>query len=557
MNAPATPDSVMEQIVAEHLPIAAIRASQSAAQALRRKRYDQEQLLALAANIQQVGVMQPILVRPLRPPRDAQYEIVAGERRWLAADRAGLAHIPAIIRELADAEAITLQLTENIQRESIHPLEEAEGFHELMQARNLKAEQLGDLLGKSRSYVYARLKLRDLCPDARDALQAGTLDASKALLLARLPGAKVQKQALRYIDNVPHYSYRTLLDSLRTRFMADLSNPPFDMADPARARTVGAKTYAWDCGACTDCPHNSDNDPEIRDTLPDGARVCTNRSCFDLKTEAHYAKLRADLEAKGKKVITGDEAKRIIPGQWGIADGYVDPNDTVEDWGDDDGDQDEEAPAKRYRDLLGKAKIEPVLVEDPRTGQIRELLRAADVRDALEKKGVAVPDWALREPQEQQKLDLDPEKEKAERAKAELARTIELTYRKRLLLAIHAKWKGPLKRTDLERIIVELCDRLWDEQRDLIDELCGGEIKLDRMKEEDLVRLMVECTLVSDALHTNGKPGDLLELAQRFKIDAKKIRADVTAELKPKPAKVDTPQPKVAAKPAKKKAAKK
>lgn len=286
MNAPIDLNETLEA-----LPLTSIRPSQLHVQTLRRARFDSAGLLELAASIKALGVQQPIVVRPIPIKGNVKFEIVCGERRWIAADRAGLGHIPAIVRELSDEQVLEIQLVENLQREGLHPLEEGQGYRELMDMKRIDAEAVGAMVGKSRSYVYARTKLLDLCPAARDALQGGTLDASKALLLARITGEKLQQQALKYIDNLgPTASYQRVQIALRDNFMTPLRTAPFAPDDASLTLRVGKETNGLP--ACTDCPQRSGNDSELMDALDGDAHVCTNRACFDAKVTSHWKRAR-------------------------------------------------------------------------------------------------------------------------------------------------------------------------------------------------------------------------------------------------------------------------
>ena len=112
-----------------HLAVAALAPSSTEIQAQRRKRYDKAALAELAASIRESGVLQPIVARSLDAER---YEIVAGERRWLSAKAAGLPTVPTVVRHLTDHEVLTVQIIENLQREELHPLEEAEAYQALL-----------------------------------------------------------------------------------------------------------------------------------------------------------------------------------------------------------------------------------------------------------------------------------------------------------------------------------------------------------------------------------------------------------------------------------------
>lgn len=126
-----------------------------------RKRFIESALQELAASIRSVGIAQPILIRPVTPTEAApeSFEIVAGERRWRASGIAELDELPTMVREMTDLEADRIRILENLQREDPHPLEEAEGYEQLMLQHGYNADQLADEIKKSRSYVYGRLKL--------------------------------------------------------------------------------------------------------------------------------------------------------------------------------------------------------------------------------------------------------------------------------------------------------------------------------------------------------------------------------------------------------------
>lgn len=195
MNAPTVPAALTKPAFDIHL-LASFAPSLTRTQARRRAKFTKEELAELAANVKVVGVMQPIVARPHpKPSGPIKYEIIAGERRWLASTIAGTVEIPAIIRDVTDADIITLQLTENLQRKDPDQLEEAEGYNELRQARKINADQVADLLGVSRSTVFNRLKLLDLCTEARAALDSGKLTPSVALLISRLPDPQMQAKA--------------------------------------------------------------------------------------------------------------------------------------------------------------------------------------------------------------------------------------------------------------------------------------------------------------------------------------------------------------------------
>lgn len=163
----------------------------------------------LAANIIAEGrIHQPLLVRhrmvnaTAAKPEDmfAGFEIIFGHRRYRAAELARLATVPCMVRSLSDADARSAQVAENLQRADVHPLEEAEAFRVMVDAGDATADELAARFGKSRSYVYGRMKLLQACPEIRKACLAGTIGAEVALLIARLRTDKLQEKALGYIQ---------------------------------------------------------------------------------------------------------------------------------------------------------------------------------------------------------------------------------------------------------------------------------------------------------------------------------------------------------------------
>jgi ParB family transcriptional regulator, chromosome partitioning protein len=147
-----------------------------------RRRFAEDELAALTESIRAKGVMQPLLVRRAPEGRD-QYEIVAGERRWRAAQLAGCHELPVVIYALSDREALELALLENVQRQDLTPLEEAEGYRRLIDEFGHTQEELARALGKSRSHVANLIRLLGLAAPVRAMLESGQLSAGHARAL--------------------------------------------------------------------------------------------------------------------------------------------------------------------------------------------------------------------------------------------------------------------------------------------------------------------------------------------------------------------------------------
>lgn len=155
-----------------------------------RRRFAEEELNGLAESIRAKGVMQPLLVR-VSDAMPGMYEIIAGERRWRAAQLAGIHELPVIIRDLSDLETLEVALLENIQREDLSPLEEAEGYQRLIDEFGHTQQRLAESLGKSRSHIANLLRLLSLPDEVRSMVENGELSAghARALLNARDPAA--------------------------------------------------------------------------------------------------------------------------------------------------------------------------------------------------------------------------------------------------------------------------------------------------------------------------------------------------------------------------------
>jgi ParB family chromosome partitioning protein len=151
-----------------------------------RKNFDEDELDELAASVRERGVIQPVLVRPIPRVADA-YEIVAGERRWRAAQRAGLHEIPIVVIEAGDREALEIAIVENVQRADLNALEEANGYAQLGADYNYSHNDIARIIGKSRSHIANTLRLMKLPDFARSLLASGQISAGHARALLAVP----------------------------------------------------------------------------------------------------------------------------------------------------------------------------------------------------------------------------------------------------------------------------------------------------------------------------------------------------------------------------------
>lgn len=273
-----------------------------------RTHFDAGALAELAESIVRFGVLQPILVRP----RGERYELVAGHRRFRATRSIPLETIPAIVQELGDKEVLEVQVVENLQRADLHPLEEAEGYARLLREFGYDADSLALKIGKSRSYVYGRMKLAVLCDEVKAAMYDGKLPHSHALLIARIADPKLQKKALAIcLDGFQWrgeaISYRDAKNRLEQGFTKMLGGASFD---PADAELVPA------AGACAVCPYRAGNLPDFDATDEDAdADVCTHTPCYDAKAEAAWQREGLAIAAKNRsarsvRVLTLAESEK-------------------------------------------------------------------------------------------------------------------------------------------------------------------------------------------------------------------------------------------------------
>lgn len=416
MNAPEHVTPPPNASAVALLPIAEITPSLSNP----RKHFDEAYLAELAESMKAHGVIQPITVRPLAmdtffdynkrrkagdeslPP---QYEIVVGECRWRAAKLAGLTEIPGFWRELDDKQVLEIQVVENLQRRDVHPIEEAEGYQALIARHGYSADEIAAKIGKSRAYVYARLKLTALVPAVRETFFAGKLEASTALLIARIPGEALQKRAAKEVTesyNGEPLSYRAAKNHIHSRYTLSLKQATFKPDDA---------TLLPAAGACSACPKLSGNFQDLFNDIED-ADVCTDPDCFEAKRLARREQLLALAEKKKIPVLTGDAGREAWHGRE-----YITLDSTCYD----------DADRRSYREILGdQAPVPAVLVEKPfGDKELCEAITGTAMEKALKKAGWApaasAPAKKNETPEQKAKREAE-EKKQAERRATETQR---------------------------------------------------------------------------------------------------------------------------------------
>ena len=515
VSSPASIASVPFAI--RNLALKSIEPSGTPVQERRRTHYDAAALKELAENIKAVQVIEPIIVRPKIGGKDAErFEIVAGERRWRASREAGLDTIPAIVRMLDDSQVLEIQLVENLHREGLHALEEAEGYEILMQEHHYDIEQLCAKVGRSRAYVYARLKLLALDKKSREAFYAGKLTAATALLIARIPVPALQQDALKAITATWNGEPLTFKDAQRhvqDRYMTRLKDAPFD---------AKATDLVPGAGPCSTCPKLTGNQPELFGDIKN-ADVCTDPVCYAAKRAAWGERLRAQAEAEGRTVLSGKDAKRIAP--YGVNSnlqgGYVTLDQRCY----------EDQKGRTYRQLLGKEFKSETLIADPESGRVVEVIKLTEHGDALKAKGVRA---------ERPTRGNDSERVRQQAARAETL------FRERVFNAVRAKTPGAIASADLRLVAQGLWQtagndsrvrlaKLWDwaGKSKASEEVHRCDTKIVKLTEEELRRFVLDCALIGE-IHANAydirKPLKLLETAKRLRINTDDVRQTLKSE---------------------------
>jgi ParB family chromosome partitioning protein len=208
----------------EEVPVASVRPNRFQPRA----HFDEEELSSLAESIREVGVLQPVLVRPIGD----EYELIAGERRWRAARRVGLQTIPALVRNTDDTASLEHALIENLHRSDLNPIEEAAAYQQLIEDFQLTHEQIAGRVGQSRAAITNKLRLLQLPPVVQKLVQEGQLDMGHARALLGTPDRAYQEQLARRVVS-EGLSVRAVEDAIRAR-QGEPSTP--SRSDPVAKR---------------------------------------------------------------------------------------------------------------------------------------------------------------------------------------------------------------------------------------------------------------------------------------------------------------------------------
>ena len=486
-----------------------------------RKRFDDKSLEELAASFKTQGVLAPLLVRELEP---SKYEVVAGARRLRAARIAELDSIPVRVVKLTDAEAIEAQVVENLQREDIHPLEEALGFKSLLQLGEpaYTIANIAVRAGKSEAYVYGRIKLADLIPPVAEAFLKDQITIGHALLIAKLPAAQQQEAfaaAFRGMWTSEGNSQvlipvRELAVWIESNILLQLASAPFDKQD---------EKLVAEAGSCANCPKRTGfNKLLFAEVRKDS---CTDPQCFRSKIDAHVAKT---LESKPTLVQ--------ISSAWNSREG---------------------APLGRnqYVELeIKKAKPNGTASKLPAAQKPCDKMAEAIVMDGGKRgqtlKVCADPNCRVHHPNCRVHHPNTPSPQQVANERADERKRIEkeklaITVRHRVLATILQRVSAPLKKADLLTVAHYLISRLSYNQIPAVAKRHKVEVKKDsdsgqellakqvgNYDESELCRVLLEITLLDSAYRRSATDGEdtLLGVAKRYRVDVEKLQKAVAAE---------------------------
>jgi ParB family chromosome partitioning protein len=479
---------------------------------------DESALSELAANIRVRGVLQPIIVRPFD---GAGYEVVCGERRWRSSIQAGRETIPARIMNLSDAEALELAVIENVQRESVHELDEALGYKALIQQDPTvyTVETLAAKLGRSPKYIYGRLKLAELTPNLQKAFYEGKLTVGHAMEIARLqpkdqeralcecfPGHRTPAAILKDRDPRP-ISVRELRDWIQREIHLSLAQAPFDVND---------QNLLPAAGSCTTCPKRSGSDPLLfADTIrrPD---ICTDPECFRKKKDTLVELRIKEVHQSGEKPVRVSDS-HLFYGQKPVPGVIYRPD---------------------YHDAQAgdcPDTVAAVVVEGNRAGTKLHVCTNPKCKTHAE-----------------HAVGLSPE-EKAERKKQAAELRIQQEFRKRLLQEVYKRVPGQLTRRELGLVALRYFEQLGHDSQHRIFRFFAWEVakpkdssgpyvdypklasaKLDEMTTADLGRFLVVCALASDLYYQTypygaalAKDSKLAKEAAHYRVNADKVLREI------------------------------
>jgi ParB family transcriptional regulator, chromosome partitioning protein len=480
-----------------------------------RKRFDEKNLEELAASFKTQGILAPLLVRELD---ESKYEVIAGARRLRAAKLAALEKLPVRVVKLTDAEAIEAQCVENLQREDIHPLEEALGFKSLLELVEpvYTIANIASRAGKSEAYVYGRVRLADLIPPVAEAFLKDQITIGHALLIAKLPASQQQEAfsaAFRGLWTSEGNSQvlipaRELASWIESNILLQLASAPFDKQN---------ETLVPEAGSCVNCPKRTGFNKLL---FPDVRKdSCTSPECF-----------RAKIDACVKKTLETKPQLIQISAAWNSREGApLGRNQYVE------------LEIKKPKSNGASAKLSAV--QKPCDKMAEAIVMDGGKRGQVVKV-CADPACRVHHPN-------TPSPHQVERERAEERKRIEkekllITTRHRILATILQRVSAPLKKADLLAVAHYLIGHLSYSQVPALAKRHKVEAKKDSASaqellakqvgtydESELCKLLLEISLLDSAYQRSTASSDdvVMDAAKRYRVDTEKLQKAVAKEL--------------------------
>lgn len=526
-----------------NLPLAEIIRSST-----NRKTFTPQALGEMADSIKEKGVLQPIVVRPVDSIENevvraaaikagAKYEIIMGERRYRGSKLAGKKHIKAIVRTVSDYNALMVQLMENVHREELPPLEEAEQFNGLLSSGKTTIDDLVLRIAKPRLYIYQRVSLLKLPAKAKKTLREGKLALPIALLIARIPNPAVADYATNRIlkgNNMGHpFSVHEAHRIIVGECMTQLKDAPFDPKD---------KTLVPDAGPCATCPKRTGNERELFADVG-RADVCADPICFRMKRDAARARLLDKAREEGKRVLSPDESAKLYPyngGQLAYGAPYIELDDHCPF-----------APKKTWAQVIAKLPKDErpeILVAVDKAGTVHELIgrkeageaaRTLNLAPATETRGELSPSAI------QQRKQIKESREKHERT----IRAVDLVISE--VIQRQAKSTDGGKKCARLLLMLAMKTAHFDTARRVAKRYGfttpkkNGEARAfytKKAKEANPLVFALESLMWENSLFVdNGLPSAIADACKLYGIDTKKIEA--AAKVKPTPAEPEEKEP--------------
>lgn len=349
-----------------------------------RKTFDETKLKEMSESIKAKGLIAPIVVRPRRSKLarnerqqavvtalgidECDFELIAGERRFRASKMAGLHKIPAIIRELDDEATAEIQAIENVQREDLHPLEEAAGYKMLIDRFGWTADTIAAKLNKSKGYIYGLLKLNQLPAAAAKALRDSRITKSIAELVARIPSQTGREEAAKAVASWRDPTFQNVKDWIQRTMMIELKGSPFPLE---LAIPTGEPDKLMP--ACNNCPKMTGNN---RMEFPDGrADVCTDPTCHAAKVKTWIVYDLKKHQDKGDAVATSKQLDDIYQHGYFNESKWTDLAEQC--WKD--------SKRRSYKKLLEGSELKPIYAISPK-GESKYVVARKDAEAWLKKK---------------------------------------------------------------------------------------------------------------------------------------------------------------------------